>query len=148
MRIIGTPIKEIKAERRDLKPDEKLRGANIKLEVKDVKKVDLEISDEVGASVVYEFTVEYPTEKKKKFATIVVSGEVVFVDAKDNVEAAVKTWKKNKKIEKYPGLVDLGFEKGVTEALFISQRLGLPPPVSIISLVKAGSRQQGQNYIG
>lgn len=153
MKIIRTYFIDIHAKRSMLETGERISGVstNIKVDKLEEKPGDLPSGEKViGAE--FTFNVDYPVDKKKKFAEITCKGEVLFVEDKDKTEALLKTWKKEEKLPKeiYIPIMRTAFEISVVEAMQLAEKLKIPQPIPIMKLleVQADKAKKKENYIG
>jgi hypothetical protein len=139
MPVLGLNIKSIIAKKGD-----DVSGSvkvNSNTSVKDVREQDLPAIKQKGLGIGFEYRTDYVNDKGKSLAEIVMSGEVLFVDAK--IEDVIKAWKKDSRLPDDVSLdvVNAVLRKGVVKAIALSEELQLPPPV-VLPLAKKGDDKE------
>ncbi|MCD6576302.1 MAG: hypothetical protein J7K73_04050 [Nanoarchaeota archaeon] len=84
----------------------------------------------------YAFSTDYTLEEPKdeSLGEIKVVGELLFVEKKEKADEVLKEWKKSKKLKGtlLKLVLNIGFEEAQIEALALSRKVGLPPPVPLV----------------
>lgn len=78
---------------------------------------------------IFEFKVDY----EPKIASILLEGEVLWVDSKDAIDGVLKSWKKEKKVSQdvMTPVLNAVLAKSNVEALILSREANLPPPIPL-----------------
>jgi len=130
MPIVGFEFTKIEAERL---PTLRRAGLSIKnnFGIKNVEKVDLALGE--GKQTAARFHFEYTTSYDPKGGSILLKGNVLFLSDNKIIEESVKSWKKNKKIDKNLMTIILNriLEKSSIQSLLLSDTLNLPAPVKM-----------------
>jgi len=98
--------------------------------IKGLEETKLNINSERKAlKLDFEFTSTY----EPNIGKILMTGEVIYLIEKDKAEEAIKNWKKNKKIEKemMTRVLNNVLMKCNIQALFLSDKMNLPPPIPL-----------------
>jgi len=106
--------------------------------IKNVEETKLNInSDRKALKLDFEFSSTY----EPNIGKIHLEGEVIYLTDKNRAEEAIKGWKKNKKIEKemMTNVLNNVLAKCNIQALFLSDKMNLPPP---IPLPKVGNNEK------
>ena len=129
MTIIGFNFNNINVERK-----EGVTGkVNIKnnVAVKDVidHPMDLGGGDQKAVKFLFEFVSSY----EPGLGTIKLGGDLVYIETKANVKSLVDEWKKAKKVKKevMANILNTVLTKCNIEALILSQKVNLPPPIQL-----------------
>jgi len=132
MTIIGFNFKEIKASKKD-----GVKGQiNIKnnVVIKDVKEESLSLGDKSQSALrfVFEFSSKYDPD----LGEIILVGDLVFMESAAKTKEILDGWKKSKKVPKdvMAGILNTVLTKCNIEALILSQRVNLPPPIPLPSV--------------
>jgi hypothetical protein len=142
MPVIGINLRKI-----DARKNEEITGA-VKVDnstnLKDVKEQDLPVLGKKGLVIGFEFKSDYVLDKKT-VAEIIINGDVLFVDEKQ--DEVLKEWNKNKKLPEDVNLqaINTILRRCLIKALDLSQELQLPPP---IGLPFASKKSEDSRYIG
>jgi len=85
------------------------------------------------ADFLFSFTVQYLTEEKIALASILLEGEVVYVDEAAKIKEVMDGWKKNKTVQKelLREIMNTAMMKCNVEGIILSKELNLPPPVGL-----------------
>lgn len=85
------------------------------------------------ADFLFSFTVQYLTEEKVALASILLEGEVVYVDEATKIKEILDGWKKNKTVQKelLREVMNTAMMKCNVECIILSKELNLPPPVGL-----------------
>ena len=112
--------------------------------LKDVKEQDLPLLGKKGLVIGFEFKSDYVLGKKT-VAEIIIEGDVLFVDEKQ--DEVLKYWKDKKKLPEDVNLqaINTVLRRCLIKALDLSQELQLPPP---IGLPFASKKSEESRYIG
>ena len=129
MGIIGFAFTKISAE--------KIGGAKGKISVthninvKDFQEHSLNLGTDKDKAfkVDFEFVVVY----EPKIGNITLHSEIVAIDDKKKVEAALKKWSKDSKLEGdlMAPIFEFGLKKARMKALFMAEDIALPPPFKL-----------------
>ena len=149
MPVVGLTIKNIVA-----KNSEEYTGPfgiNHKTAIKDVGELDMTAIGKKGLRMGFEFATIYNTEKKTKFAEIVMEGDVLFLA--DNPAEILMEWKKSKKLPEDVNLqaINAVIRRCVTKTIMLSEDVNLPPPIPIPFAKKGEAAPEGTDksrYIG
>ncbi|MBN2052898.1 hypothetical protein JW756_05315 [Candidatus Woesearchaeota archaeon] len=98
--------------------------------IKNVEETKLNInSDRKALKLDFEFASTY----EPGIGKIQLEGEVIYLAEKGRAEEAIKSWKKNKKIEKemMTNVLNNVLAKCNVEALILSKDMNLPPPIPL-----------------
>ncbi|MBI2138169.1 hypothetical protein HYU13_01145 [Candidatus Woesearchaeota archaeon] len=99
--------------------------------VKDVKdqSLDLGSTDQKALKFVFEFTTSYDPN----LGSIGLTGDVVYLDTAKEAKGILDEWKKTKKVKKevMANILNTVLTKCNIEALILSQKVNLPPPVPL-----------------
>ena len=137
MKIIGSQITKISGEKFKTKKPEKLKGISSNINITNIdERTDLPDGNKI-MGVDYKYEAKYELEGKKDLAVIECEGEVVFAATPDEIKDVKKQWKKDKKVPEsvYVPVTRLGFETGLIEALTMSRKLALPPPIPLMRML-------------
>ncbi len=85
------------------------------------------------ADFLFSFTVQYLTEEKVALASILLEGEVVYVDDAAKIKEILDGWKKNKTVQKelLREVMNTAMMKCNVEGILLSKEVNLPPPVGL-----------------
>jgi len=129
MAVVGFGFTKINVERKN-----KVTG---KVEIKNnaainsVEKEELTLGDikQDALKFGFSFTVKYEPD----MANIILEGEVLWVEKKEGIDAAIKQWKKEKKIkpEIMTPVLNAVLQKSNMQALILAKELNLPPPIPL-----------------
>lgn len=135
MTIIGFNFKEIKVNKK-----EGVKGkVNIKNNViiSDIKEQDLNLGDKSQNALrfIFEFSSKYDPD----MGEIILGGDLLFMDSADKAKKILEDWKKSRKLPKdvMTGILNTVLTKCNIEALVLSQKVGLPPPIPMPSIKQA-----------
>jgi hypothetical protein len=132
MTIIGFNFKDIKVSKK-----EGVRGKiNIKnnVVITDIKEQDLSLGDKSQAAL--KFIFEFSSKYDPNLGEIILGGDLLFMESSDKTKAILDEWKKSKKIPKdiMAGILNTVLSKCNIEALILSQKVNLPPPIPLPSV--------------
>jgi hypothetical protein len=105
--------------------------------IKSLEETKLNInSDRKALKLDFEFISTYEPDIGK----ILLTGEVIYLTDKTKADEAVKNWKKNKKIEKemMTKVLNNVLAKCNIQALFLSDKMNLPPPIPLPKVDEKG----------
>jgi hypothetical protein len=125
--IIGVNINKISVEK--VKPLVGNINISNNISVKDMEelKLNLDTAKQKGLKFTFSFLSDYGP----KLASIALEGEVNAVEDTKKVDDMLKTWKKNKEIDKevMTAVLNVALTKCNIEALILSQHVNLPSPI-------------------
>jgi len=128
MPIVGHQITKIVGKRGETE-----HGIEIKsnVELRDVKKKELNVAGDKKSSLTFEF--EFIVQYGEKAGGINISGELFYTGDKKELDSLEKQWAKDKKIDKTMiiSILNRAMELGYLEAIHLSERLRLPPPLKL-----------------
>ena len=129
MPIIGVMIDKIEGN----KVENKGIGVKVKnnTNITDVKSQILPGIEKEGLIIRYEYRSEYMDQNENKVGTIVVAGEIFYIDEK--AKEIAEAWKRDMKLPDELNLffINVALKKGVSKAIAISDELQLPPPIAL-----------------
>jgi hypothetical protein len=134
MKIIGFNIEKISGERK--KPTKGKIEVKSNIDIKNIEKQDIKISNQPGLKFDFSFTIFYDP----KVADIEIAGSVLVIDEKDEGKNILKDWKK-KKFEhpvKFP-LFNFIMDKCNLKALQMEEDLTLPMHIPLPKLMPVSS---------
>ena len=132
MTIIGFNFKEIKVIRK-----EGVKGkVNIKnnVVITDVQEQDLNLGDKSQNAL--KFIFEFSSKYDPDMGEIILRGDLLFMESSGKTKQILDDWKKSKKIPKdvMAGILNTVLSKCNIEALILSQKVNLPPPIPLPSV--------------
>ena len=132
MTILGFNFSGIKVSRK-----EGVKGQiNIKnnVVIKDVQGKDLNLGDKNQSALKFSF--EFSSLYEPGLGEIVLNGDLMFMDSSAKTKTILDEWKKNKKVSKdvMAGILNTVLTKCNIEALILSQKVNLPPPIPLPSV--------------
>ncbi len=132
MTILGFNFKEINVTRK-----EGVKGKiNIKnnVVITDVKEHDLSLGDKNQSAL--RFTFEFSSVYDPDMGKIVLGGDLMFMESSTKTKQILDEWNKSKKIDKeiMAALLNTVLTKCNIEALVLSQKVSLPPPIPMPSV--------------
>jgi len=129
MTIVGTAYTKFDVQRTGL-----LKG---KIDIKNnaaitsVEKQDITLGTTKQSALKFGFS--FKVSYEPGIAHILLEGEVLWVDTKENVEDCMKSWKKDKSLP--PSIIspilNAVLQKSNVEALLLSRELNLPSPIPL-----------------
>ncbi len=134
MPIVKINIHKINAER-----NLKSKGGQIRINnnvtLKDVEDLSFTIEGKKGLKFTFEFACNYEPD----LGSVVVEGQVLYVDAEAKVLEVKKGWEKGKRVpmDVMEEVVNAALHKGNIQAIKISEDVNLPSPLPLPK-VKAG----------
>jgi len=139
MTILGFNFKEIKVNRKE--------GVKGKINIKnnviitDVKEHDLNLGDKNQSALrfMFEFSSIYEPDTGK----ITLGGDLLFMESSGKTKQILDEWKKDKKVDKdiMGAILNTVLTKCNIEALVLSQKVSLPPPIPMPSVKQAEEKQ-------
>jgi len=143
MAIVGFNFIKLNAERKS--PPKGKININNNVSIKDVASYDMFLGKNKQAGLKFEF--EFTSVYSPEVASILITGEVLYLGTADENEELLKAWKKDKKIKKeiLAEILNTALARASLEALMISREFNLPPP---IPLPKVESTELDKDYIG
>ena len=104
---------------------------NTNTDLKDVKEHDLAPLEQKCLSIDFEFSTNYVSQKDKKIAEIIISGDVLFLE--EDYKKILLQWKKDKKLPEEISLqvINVVFNKCLKKAILLSDDLQLPSPLPL-----------------
>ena len=135
MTILGFNFNQIKVSRK-----EDIKGKiNIKsnVTIKDIKENDLSLGDKSQSALKFAF--EFYSKYEPNFGEIILGGDLLFMESSPKVKAIMDDWKKSKKVPKdvMTAILNTVLTKCNIEALVLSQKVNLPPPIPMPSVKQA-----------
>jgi hypothetical protein len=132
MTVIGFNFSEIKVSRK-----EGAKGKiNIKnnVVIKDIAEHNLNLGDKNQNALKFNF--EFSSKYEPDLGDIVINGNIIVMQSADKVKAVLDDWKKSKKAPKdlMSNLLNTILTKCNIEALIMSQKVNLPPPIPMPSI--------------
>ncbi len=145
MQVLGTDFKKIHFERNSFEKQVELDKISYNMKVSDVQEREINLGQPTKIlRFECDFKVEYPLKKPagKTLGEINIVMDVL-IHAPEKHKEVLKEWKK-KKVD--PELVEfimnVAFDQIMTEALYLSKKVLLPPPIRIPRLRLAGKKEQ------
>ncbi len=150
MPVINVQLKGININREDFIGKMQLKNIHNNVLVKDVREQKVNMGNIKKALVfTFNFKSEYLLDKPKdkKFGTLELIGDVVYVTEEKLMNSIIKQWKKDKKIKEsvLVEVLQAAFDMAKVEAIYLSRKVMLPSP---IELPKVRPPSQNQGYIG
>ena len=135
MTMLGFNFKEIKVNRKD--------GVKGKINIKnnviltDVTEQDLNLGDKNQSALRFNF--EFSSKYGSDLGEIILGGDLLFMESVEKTKEILAGWKKDKKIPKdvMAGILNTVLSKCNIEALILSQKVNLPPPIPMPSVQQA-----------
>jgi len=132
MTIIGFNFKEIIVNK-----NEGVKGKiNIKnnVSITDIKEQDLSLGDNNQSAL--KFIFEFESKYDPGLGNIVLRGDLLFMESAVKTKEILDDWKKSKKVPKdvMGGILNTVLSKCNIEALILSQKVSLPPPIPLPSV--------------
>jgi len=133
MPIIGHQITKIIAKRGEPTRDLKITS---NVELKDVRNKEVFVAGDKKQALDFEF--EFTVQYGEKAGGINITGILFYTGEKAELDKLEKAWKKDKKLEAdlIIGILNRAMELGYIEAIPLSERLRLPPPMRLPRFVK------------
>ncbi|MEA2036872.1 MAG: hypothetical protein U9O94_05150 [Nanoarchaeota archaeon] len=132
MTILGFNFNQINVSRK-----EGLKGKiNIKnnVAIKDVKQNELNLGDKSQAGLKFSF--EFVSNYGEGLGEILLGGSLLFMESSAKTKEILDEWKNSKKIPKdvMAAILNTVLTKCNIEALILSQKVNLPPPIPLPSV--------------
>jgi len=132
MTIIGFNFNEIKVNRKD-----GIKGKiNIKnnVVIKDIQEKDLNLGDKSQNAL--KFIFEFSSKYEPDLGDIILVGDLLFMESSGKIKEILTEWKKTKKVPKdiMAAILNTVLTKCNIEALVLSQKVNLPPPIPLPSV--------------
>jgi len=143
MKILGMNITKISGERKNI-----IKGKiDVKqnIDIKDIEKQDIAISDKPGLKVEFEYSIKY----EPKVADVEIKGSILVLDDKNESKDILKDWKKKKinpifKIPVYNYII----EKVSLKAINMEDELALPLHQPFPKIAPKPVDKENPNYTG
>ena len=118
---------------------------NNNVSIKDVQEDNFSMGKE--KQNVLKFTFDFTSKYEPNVGSVVLEGELLYVEEPKKAKEILNSWKKDKKIDKelMATLLNTLLIKCNVQALILSQQINLPPP---IPLPKVQINSQQSDYIG
>jgi|SRR3989344_2682159 len=121
MKIIGFNLTKLLIEKKEKKP-EKLE-INQNIDIKDIKKETIHITDEEVLKISFVLTINYSEE----YAKLEFEGNIITIPAKEELLELLKEWKKNKIPDNFRiPLFNFIMSKCNVKAISLEDELGIP----------------------
>lgn len=132
MAVIGFNFRKIVAEKGDVSSG-KVNIAN-NVSVKDIEEASVPVA--IGKQKALKFNYEFTTKYEPNVGSIIIEGDVLFLDTESAVSKILKDWKKSKKVDKdvLAPILNTILTKCSIKGLIISQDLNLPSPMQLPSV--------------
>ena len=135
MTILGFNFNQIKVSRK-----EGVKGRiNIKnnVVITDIKEQDLSLGDKSQSAL--KFIFEFSSKYEPDSGEIILGGDLLFMESSNKTKEILDEWKKTKKVPKdiMAGILNTVLTKCNIEALILSQKVNLPPPIPLPSVKQA-----------
>lgn len=129
MAIIGFKFTKMVSEKKAASQGEV--NVQISLNIKDVSKADLKITDKKQGGLKYNF--EFTATYTPDLGSIVLTGTIVDIQDLKSVQAAIKDWEKNKKLDdkKLLDVYNTALSRCCILAILLSKEMGLPSPIPL-----------------
>ena len=129
MAVVGFNFTKIDAEKKEF-----VKGKiniNNNVSIKEVEEKDLFLGNQ--KQKVLSFTFEFISKYDPDIGSIRLIGEVLFMDDSKNVKEILDGWKKDKRLPKetMTNILNTILSKCNVEALILSERINLPPPIPL-----------------
>ncbi|MEM1535739.1 MAG: hypothetical protein QXQ82_00935, partial [Candidatus Pacearchaeota archaeon] len=121
MVIAGFSFKKILAEK--LEPARGKIKINVKIDIEDILKEEIELLNKEAIKISFSFSVEY----EPKVASLLLEGELIFVDEPKKIKSILEGWKNKKLDEKIrTSILNFIITRCNVKALQIEEELNLP----------------------
>lgn len=142
MTIIGFNFNDIKVSRK-----EGVRGkVNIKnnVVITDIKEYDINLGDKSQSAL--KFVFEFSSKYEPNLGEIILGGDLLLMESFSKTKEILDEWKKTKRVAKeiMVSILDTVLTKCNIEALILSQKVNLPPPIPLPS-VKRNEEKEEKN---
>jgi len=114
---------------------------NNNVALKDVIETELNLGKQTQKGAIFKF--EFSSEYEPKVASLILAGEVVYIDDEKQIKNILSEWKKGKKVEKdlMTSILNNVLNKCNIQALILSKDMNLPSP---IPMPRVGVKQEAQ----
>jgi len=140
MTIIGFNFREIKVSRKE----GVVGKINIKnnVTITEIKEQDLNLGDKNQSAL--KFIFEFSSKYEPDLGEIVLVGDLIFMESSTKTKEILGEWKKTKKVPKeiMANILNTVLTKCNIEALILSQRVNLPPPIPLPSVQQADNKEK------
>lgn len=130
MTIIGFNFLKFEAAKIQAAPSGNVNVSN-NVTIKEVKAFEIELgqSKQEGLRFIFEFTTNY----EPKVGTLLMEGEVLFMESVEKINAIKELWEKDKKVDPnvMPVLLNQILTKCNLQALVITKDLNMLPPIPL-----------------
>jgi len=129
MPIIAFNFTKINAERSETKTGQVTIKNSVNIKDAQKTKIAIGTTSQDVLRVLFEYTSAYEPSRGK----ITLEGEVLHVDKADKIDAALKSWQKDKKLPKDEtrAVINHILSKSNVEAILLSRELNLPSPIEL-----------------
>ncbi len=129
MAIIGFNFTKMVAEKKASAQGEV--NVKIGLNIKDVTKAKLNLPDKKQGGLKYNF--EFTATYTPDLGSIVLTGNIVDIQDIKSVQATIKDWEKNQKLddEKLLDVYNTALSRCSVQAILLSKEMGLPSPIPL-----------------
>ncbi|MBW2989170.1 hypothetical protein KY358_02520 [Candidatus Woesearchaeota archaeon] len=142
MTILGFNFKDIKVSRKD--------GVKGKINIKnnvvitDIKEQDLSLGDKSQNALKFAF--EFSSKYEPEMGDIVLGGDLLFMESSEKTKKILDDWKKSKKVPEdvMANILNTVLTKCNVEALILSQKVNLPPPIPLPSIKPQAAGKEGK----
>ena len=129
MTIVGFNFTSINAERK-----EAVKGKiniNNNVAIKDVEERDLNLGSNKQKSLKFKF--EFTSKYDPNVGSIILIGDVLFIEEAKKIKEILDGWKKDKKLPKEitGSILNTILGKCNVQALILSEQVNLPPPIPL-----------------
>jgi hypothetical protein len=152
MPVIGSNFKELNFKRNDFDLSKKLKLGQVKSDIKvtNITQRKTNIPKLTEALIFeFEYVVDYMLEEPSdsKLGTIVIKGDINYIDDEGQLNKILKDWKKNKKVdeETLKPVISAALDISQVEAIYLARKVMLPPPIPM-PRVRFAEKEKG--YIG
>ena len=120
---------------------------NNNVSVKDVQEDNFSLGKD--KQNVLKFTFDFTSRYEPNVGSVVLEGELLYVEDPKKAKEILSNWKKDKKLDKelMANLLNTILVKCNVQALILSQQINLPPPIPMPK-VQISAPQENSNYIG
>jgi hypothetical protein len=129
MTILGTNFTKISVEKTGTAKGKVSISNNVSIEKVEQTEVAIGSAKQSALRFSFEFAAKY----EPKVGSIVLNGDLVFMEKAEKVKEIADEWKKTKKVPKevMAPILNNILTKCNIEALVLSREIGLPPPVQL-----------------
>ena len=143
--IVGFGFTKLHAEKGDIAKGN--IDINNNVSIKDVKEDNFSLGKD--KQNVLKFIFEFTSRYEPNVGSVVLEGELLYVEDAKKSKEILASWKKDKKLDKeiMANLLNTVLVKCNIQALILSQQINLPPPIPMPK-VQISAPQENSNYIG